>query len=170
MNIFRRVLRQSKTMWMRSAYRKPVHIALDHPVVSLTFDDVPLSAYQLGVPILKEHNVKATFYVALGINSERSQFLGPAEVVDLLKTGHEIGCHTYSHYRLSAGNPRDLALDAKKNREQLGRLLGHNNEPRNFSFPYGEISLGAKDKLRNSYQSLRSSGPASITAWRILTA
>ena len=160
MSLIRSSLRQAKIVWLRSLYRKPVSIVLDNPIVSMTFDDVPLSAYQFGVPILNQRNIKATFYVALNIEScVNRQHLGPSEIQELHERGHEIGCHTFSHYSLLAGNLNGFTLDAEKNRAQLTNLLGENNGPRSFSFPFGHISLTAKKKLQGSYQSMRSSGP-----------
>src|SRR6266446_7961079 len=126
LNLVRRALRQTKTWWLESCYRRPISIALNKPMVSLTFDDVPLSAYQCGVPILRQQNVKATFYVALGFRGEKGeQFLEPAQILDLYKDGHEIACHTYSHYRLSKGDTDGLRADAEKNRTQLAHLLNN---------------------------------------------
>lgn len=159
LSLIRSVLRETKTLWLESFCRKPIAIALERPIVSVTFDDVPLSAYQYGVPILKELNARATFYVALNIGNEvHEQFLGPPEIVELHNHGHEIGCHTYSHYRLSTGEAGGLALDAATNRAQLSHLLGDSG-PKSFAFPYGELSLSAKQNLQSSYQSLRSIRP-----------
>jgi peptidoglycan/xylan/chitin deacetylase (PgdA/CDA1 family) len=159
LNLVRRALRQTKTLWLESCYRRPVSIALNKPIASMTFDDVPLSAYQYGVPILRRHNVKGTFYVALGIKDEKGeQFLGPSQILDLYNDDHEIACHTYSHYRLSNGDIDGLRADAQKNRTLLAQLL-NNSGPQNFSFPFGELSFAAKKKLQDSYQSLRTSRP-----------
>jgi peptidoglycan/xylan/chitin deacetylase (PgdA/CDA1 family) len=126
--------------------------------VSIAFDDVPLSAYEHGLPILEGREVKASFYVALNMNSDLDEeFLGPSEILELYSRGHEIACHTYNHYRLSTGDVDGLALDAERNRVQLSRLLGVG--PKSFAFPYGDLSLAAKARLQDSYQSLRSSRP-----------
>ena len=159
MNLIRSALRQAKTLWLESFYRKPIAIALDKPIVSITFDDVPLSAYQYGLPVLKERNVKATFYVALNIQrGGNERYLGPLEILELHNGGHEIACHTYTHYSLARGDADGLAVDAAKNRAELSQLLGDNG-PKSFSFPFGELSLAAKKKLQDSYQSLRTSRP-----------
>jgi len=157
LNPVRSTLRQCKTIWLESWYRKPLSIALKRPVVSLAFDDVPISAYQNGIPILKRQNVKATFYVALGLRSDGGEeYLGPSEITALHHDGHEIACHTYSHYRLSTGDSDGLAADAEKNQTKLRQLL-NNGGPRSFAFPFGDVSLPAKKKLQGSYQSLRTS-------------
>ena len=132
---------------------------MDRPVVSLSFDDVPLSAFEIGVPILEASAVKATFYVCLGIEGASDErFIGADEIVALSDAGHEIGCHTFSHYRLATGSARGLVRDAIRNKNALGRLIGEKNVS-SFSFPFGEVSLSAKRALRGEYDSLRSSRP-----------
>jgi peptidoglycan/xylan/chitin deacetylase (PgdA/CDA1 family) len=157
-NLVRNALKWGKTMWLESCYRKPMSITLERPIVSMTFDDVPLSAFQHGIPILAQAKAKATFYVALGLKDLGEPYLEPSQIVSLHNDGHEIACHTYSHYRLSVGDIDGLAADAKKNREQLRQLL-NNDGPESFSFPFGELSFAAKRKLQNSYKSLRTSRP-----------
>jgi peptidoglycan/xylan/chitin deacetylase (PgdA/CDA1 family) len=120
----------------------------------VTFDDVPMSAYRNALPILRQHGVKATFYVAMGMGKG---FLGSEQIADIHNQGHEIACHTYSHYLLSTGDCDGLGADARNNKSELAQLLGEGD--RNFSFPYGEMSWAAKNELQCSYQSLRSNRP-----------
>jgi len=66
-------------------------------VVALSFDDGPLNeSTPMILSILKEKDVKATFFVA----GERvKQF--PALVRQEIAEGHEVGNHTYSHPQLT---------------------------------------------------------------------
>ena len=79
-------------------------------VVALTFDDGPLGTSTPTIlTILKEKNVKATFFVA----GERvKQF--PALVKQEIAEGHEVGNHTYSH-------PRLTTLSKNKIEEELSK-------------------------------------------------
>jgi peptidoglycan/xylan/chitin deacetylase (PgdA/CDA1 family) len=151
------VLREGKTRWLQSLYSRPVRTVPDTPLVSLSFDDVPLSAFRHGRPVLDRYNVKATFYVCLGMQEE-SRFLGPQEVRTLYLEGHEIGCHTYGHYRLAFGSARGMAADAKRNRDELAKIID-GVPPLSFSYPFGYISDGVKRKLGMHYHTLRSSRP-----------
>lgn len=66
-------------------------ISKDH--VSLTFDDGPHSEFtQRVLELLKQYNAKATFFL-IGKNAEKH----PELVHDILRQGHSIGNHTYSH-------------------------------------------------------------------------
>ena len=103
----RNIAAKLKTAAYTSVFRRPLVIRPKQPVFSFSFDDVLLSAVENGVPILDNLGVSGSFYVAadLAINSFRK--LGSLEVeqtfasLDTLKqlhrSGHHIGCHTYSH-------------------------------------------------------------------------
>ena len=63
--------------------------------VALTFDDGPHPRYTREIlDILKEYGVPATFF-AIGVNAEAYPDLIRREVSE----GHEVGSHTYHHYR-----------------------------------------------------------------------
>ena len=61
--------------------------------VSLTFDDGPQPEFTPKVlALLKQYNAKATFFL-IGKNAEKH----PELVQDILRQGHSVGNHTYSH-------------------------------------------------------------------------
>lgn len=63
-------------------------------VVALTFDDAPSAHTTEILKILKEKNIVATFYV-IGQSIEKY----PSQTSDIVKDGHELGNHSYSHKR-----------------------------------------------------------------------
>src|SRR5688572_12693903 len=63
-------------------------------IVSLTFDDGPTAFTQEVLDILKQKNVKATFFV-MGSELEKNPQIGK----DIVSLGHELGNHSYSHTR-----------------------------------------------------------------------
>jgi peptidoglycan-N-acetylglucosamine deacetylase len=69
-------------------------------VVALTFDDGPSKKVDAIIPILDSENVKATFFL---IGNEIEKY--PEETKKLIKEGHEIGNHTYSHKRMVFKSP-----------------------------------------------------------------
>jgi peptidoglycan/xylan/chitin deacetylase (PgdA/CDA1 family) len=124
-------------------------------VVSLTFDDVPRTAVTHGVPALERFGAKATFYVSLGMfEREPEAFIGRDEVVELERQGHEVACHTYSHYRLSDGSADGLFRDCRRNQALLADAT-QGAYPKNFSYPFGGVSFSAKRKLAAVYASMR---------------
>ncbi|MBA4493913.1 glycosyltransferase [Paenactinomyces guangxiensis] len=75
--------------------------------IALTFDDGPDSKYTEQIlDILKEHNVKASFYIT-GENA----VLNPGLVERLYEEGHEVGNHTYSHPHLGQVSPLRVQLE-----------------------------------------------------------
>jgi peptidoglycan/xylan/chitin deacetylase (PgdA/CDA1 family) len=159
-------LRQLKTDYLRLFATRKIDIALQQAVISFTFDDVPRSAYQNGLPVLNSHGVKATFYVAGGLSGSSAtanpepggngQYLGPDDILDLHRRGHEIACHTYSHYRLDTGSAEGLAADARKNVMALEALHGA-IRVEHFSYPFGQVSFRLKRLLSPAYRTMRSS-------------
>jgi chitin deacetylase len=63
-------------------------------VVALTFDDAPTEQINEVLKILKDNDVKATFYM-IGENIEKY----PTEAKAIVHDGHEMGNHSYSHQR-----------------------------------------------------------------------
>src|SRR5262245_28818589 len=77
---------------------KPFRMANREPLLSLTFDDVPDSAYCNGAAILQERGIRGTFYVAAGTCGTRDtdwRVIERDQVRALHAEGHEIGCHTF---------------------------------------------------------------------------
>jgi chitin deacetylase len=77
--------------------------------VALTFDDGPGPATDSLLDILAARNVRATFFL-LGRNVER---LRPV-AIRLLRAGHLVGNHTYSHARPDAITPAELVAEVRR--------------------------------------------------------
>lgn len=116
--------------------------------ISLTFDDARPSQADVGLPILDELGVQATFYVMPGLVEERLEKWQQA-----VKTGHEIGNHTTNH--ICSGNfewlrKKDMGLeqwtlaDVRKDivnaNKRLKALLGV--VPTSFAYPCGHTFVG----------------------------
>jgi len=74
-------------------------MSLSQDFVYLTFDDGPTEYTNQILDILKEKNVKATFFL-IGENV----IVNPSIAERILSEGHEIGNHTYGHGNLSQGS------------------------------------------------------------------
>ncbi len=146
---------QIKAAALSRIARRRIMVRLDRPTVSFTFDDVPHSAIQNGLPVLRALGVSATFYVAAGLGSADG-CLTADDTRRLVSDGFDVGCHTYSHYRLSDGSADGLQSDAARNRAAFETSL-HIPPARDFSFPFGEVSVDAKRRLARSYATLRTS-------------
>jgi len=136
---------------------RPITAGPSRPAFSITFDDALHSAVRDGVPVLVDHGVDATFYVASGLRPEDG-FLDESDIETLTAHGFDIACHTYSHYSLARGTAEGLAHDAARNRSALEQnlLVGR---PRDFCYPFGEVSAAAKRRIGHAYATARSVYP-----------
>ena len=166
MSVIRKVLQESKTRLYRSFVNDRRDIEMSQAIISFSFDDVPASAVENGIAILDRFSVKATFYIATGLacgdeqcNAEKGEkYLSRGDIEQLNMAGHDIGCHTYSHYRLSQGSAEEMARDADRNVQTLSAWLG--GKPiEHFSYPFGQLSFKSKKLLSPHYKTMRSSRP-----------
>ena len=148
----------AKTACLRRVVSRPVTIDRGRSMVSFTFDDVPLNVMENAVPVLDEHGVKGTFYVALGMSKVNGEFMAEEHVRALTERGHHIGCHTFTHYSLREGSAEGLYEDAVAGKRALEPLVG-GPSAEHFAFPYGAVSVRAKTLLRDVFATMRTSAP-----------
>lgn len=131
-------------------------------IVSLTFDDGYSNQFYIGIPILKEKNIPATFYVVTDwIDLNQKNFL-----LNNISKDYEIGSHTVTHPDLvKVGNSvanKEL-LDSKS-------FLQNNfgiNSGLTMSYPFGIYNSTVKQLATNIYLAARS-GIAGYNSLRTL--
>ncbi len=102
-------------------------------ILYLTFDDGPNIIYHpLVLDILKEKNVKATFYL-VGSNSK----LYPSTTKRTIEEGHVIGDHSLTHAYLAKLLPNQIIDEIKTTQDILNGFLGKNKKITVFRPPYG---------------------------------
>jgi len=90
------------------------------PVVAITFDDGPDPSYTPQIlDILKQYNVKATFFM-VGRQVERH----PEIARRIVAEGHEIGNHTYSHYNLFRAPPERIREEILEGERAIRAITG----------------------------------------------
>jgi peptidoglycan/xylan/chitin deacetylase (PgdA/CDA1 family) len=93
---------------------RPAKVNWPGGVVSFTFDDFPRSAWVNGGPILEKHDLRGTYYAAMGF-AGGGNHLGPMFECDDLRAahaqGHEIACHTYSHRDCGGATAAQIAAE-----------------------------------------------------------
>lgn len=127
-------------------------------VVTITFDDCFASSYENGAAILNRHDVKATYYVSLGLVGG-CKYDRPFFTEDNLQScaaeGHEIGCHTFSHLDLGNASPQAIRHELDQNHREFEKRFPQ-LKMTNFSFPSGSISRRAKRSVEPYFESARS--------------
>ena len=138
---------------------RPVRLTGQRPVASITFDDFPKSAWEIGGRVLKDYGARATYYTAgsfCGRTVEGTVFYDTGDLTALAAAGHEIGCHGFGHRPTPLLSPQDLAEDAARNEEFLKPFLG-GGKAQSYAFPYGAASVHAKKFHAPRYSNLRGS-------------
>lgn len=118
-------------------------------VAYLTFDDGPSTKVTPQVlDVLKEHNVKGTFFV-LGSMLEKSED-SKVTLIRIAEEGHAIGNHGYCHkydvlYPNSHVNVNAFMNDMEKSLETMRSVLGNDFYTRVIRFPGGHNSWRTSD-------------------------
>jgi peptidoglycan/xylan/chitin deacetylase (PgdA/CDA1 family) len=130
-------------------------------IVSFTFDDFPQSAVSNGARVLERNGARGTFYLTgsyCGRVIDNVLQYGAEDLAGLVSAGHEIGCHTFSHLRVSAlpanALEREIDLNAAFLERCVPGLAFHT-----FAYPFGDFSRGAAVQLRSRFAGCRSSEP-----------
>jgi peptidoglycan/xylan/chitin deacetylase (PgdA/CDA1 family) len=111
----------SETYEAWPTYASIVHFEKAEPhEVALTFDDGPDPKYTPQIlDILRQYGAQATFFV-IGRNAENH----PDLVRRILKDGHEIGNHTYTHPNLSEAKSEQITLELNATQRLIEWLTG----------------------------------------------
>ena len=111
-------------------------------VMYLTFDDGPSSSVTPQIlDILKENNVKATFFV-LGTNVEKH----PELITRMAREGHAIASHSYSHdMNYLYASTENFIDEINKTRDAIVNIVGEKKYAEVFRFPGGAFREERKE-------------------------
>lgn len=123
---------------------RPMNLAA--PIASFTFDDFPRSAWTVGGPIMAAAGVRGSYYVSGGFEGQTRdgiEHFRRDDLAALHEAGHEVGCHTFDHLRLTTASRADadatIARNAAFVRETLGDVA-----MTSFAYPYGDVTIPTK--------------------------
>ncbi|MDL2280482.1 polysaccharide deacetylase family protein [Selenomonadales bacterium OttesenSCG-928-I06] len=110
---------------------------------ALTFDDGPYSPYTEQIlDLLKEKNVKATFFV-LGYHAERN----PEIIKRIVSEGHQLGNHSYTHLNFKKITREKVIEEINTTNKILFEITGQNIKI--MRPPYGGKNLNVLDTIEN---------------------
>lgn len=135
--------------------------------VFLTFDDGPSKSVTIPIlDILKENNVKATFFV-LGSNAERY----PEIVKRAYQEGHYIANHSFTHvYANIYASPQNVLGEYNRTEIAIKNAIGNQNyNSRLFRFP-GGTSGGKYANTKKDAVNLLNQNNVAHLDWNALTA
>lgn len=129
-------------------------------VISFTFDDFPHSALEMGGAVLSRFGLAGTFYVALGlagkVEPSGDMFL-ESDLAALIKAGHELGCHTFSHCHSWETDPQAFEASVVQNAKALGRILPDAGF-KTFSYPICPPRPMTKTRVARHFLCCRAGG------------
>jgi len=144
-----------KRLAARRLARAPLSIPSDRKIVSITFDDFPKSAVDVGASILEARDWRGTWYASMGFmggDTHHGAMFDAGDIERLANAGHEIACHSWSHMDAASAPLETFMADAARNTEELQGLGAQIDS---FAYPYGEASPASKTALGRRYASLR---------------
>ena len=130
---------------------KPARLDLARPMLTISFDDAPVSAAETGAAILEKHGVRGTYFISSGLGGQEShlgRYTSLDDVARLAAAGHEIACHTFSHLDCGKARAADIAAELDANRQALAAV---GITPATFAYPYGDVSPWAKALINDRF-------------------
>jgi peptidoglycan/xylan/chitin deacetylase (PgdA/CDA1 family) len=110
--------------------------------VLITIDDGYVSGYEVGLPVLKEYNFPATYFIYTNFVNKGGKSMTWSQITELRDAGMEIGSHTVSHFDLRhkpAKAPGDydawLKDEVETSKQILEEKLGI--KVSTIAYPYG---------------------------------
>lgn len=154
--MMRRFIKVIRRKWASISFTRKINIRLHEPIVSFTFDDAPISAFENGVNILSKFGFGGTFYISLSLMNgvEQETRFTVQHLNNAIAQHNELGCHTYGHtdlYTLPFEKGRD---DIIQNQKRIGEIVpGYTFK--NFSYPFGSQTRTIKQFISSRFRSAR---------------
>ena len=118
---------------------------LNNKKIAITFDDGPHPAFTEKIlNILDFYDVKATFFL-IGENID----MWPKTAKKIVKQHHEVGNHSYKHFKYTKMSKRNIEKDIQKSQQAFSTHLGV--LPTFFRPPYGRLDKKATKLLKKHF-------------------
>ena len=107
-------------------YCRMLKLRTTSPIISFSFDDAPRTAFTTGSQILNRYGAPATFYVSLGklgSDSPSGPLASFEDLINAVKEGHELGCHTFDHKHSWETKTEIFVQSVQKNHQVLSSII-----------------------------------------------
>ena len=144
------------------------HAPFSRPLVSIEFDDGWSSAYRNGLPVAKEFGFTPTEYIITDTAAHNDEYgtgtyMTPAQILDWVAQGGDIGDHTVTHPDLTALSPAAAQAEMSTSKAYLTTLLGR--APTLFATPYCASNATVDALASLQFEDLRNcDGPTNTAA------
>lgn len=134
---------------------------LNSESVCITFDDGYADNFYDALPVLKQLQVPATFFITSGKigketpfywdantkKSDQGRVLNKAELIKLAKEPLiEIGSHTITHPNLATLSTKDQEMEIRESKKELRAIIGR--VVKGFSYPFGTRNDFSKKTIK----------------------
>lgn len=140
--------------------RRPFRMQNTAPLISFTFDDFPRSALHTAGKVLEEHGIQGTYYTSMGLMgtiAPTGEIFHREDLPCLLESGHEVGCHTYSHCHSWDTPPAEFEENIKRNTLAM-REVGITARMESLSYPISGPRPGTKRRASKHFAGCRAGG------------
>ena len=140
---------------------RPARLQGRRPVASITFDDFPKSAWEIGGALLTRHQARGTYYTAgnfCGRTVKGTVFYDEGDLRALAAAGHEIACHGYGHEPTPMLSTEALDADRRRNADFLAPFL-NGAKLESYAYPFGASSVRTKKFYAPHFTNLRGVHP-----------
>jgi peptidoglycan/xylan/chitin deacetylase (PgdA/CDA1 family) len=158
------LIKRISNAWRRRAIerfaRRDFRLASDVPYVSFTFDDFPVTALTEGGRILAKYGVRGTYFVSfrlLETDSVSGRIASRSDLAEALRSGHELGCHTFDHVDGSEVSADDFERSIKANQQALAQS-DLDTQFTVFAYPLSGPAVGTKRVAERFFAGCRGGG------------
>jgi peptidoglycan/xylan/chitin deacetylase (PgdA/CDA1 family) len=141
----------------RAVTTKPARLEnLRRPLLTVSFDDAPVSAAENGAGVLGKYGAKGTYFISAdlcGKESHLGRYTTADDIQALAALGHEIACHTFTHLDCGRAGNADIEADIARNQAALQEMGLPASQT--FAYPYGDVSPAGKKVLNERYLAAR---------------
>ena len=140
--------------------RRPLVMRNEEALVSFTFDDFPHSALLEGGAILGTYGIRGTFFASFGLMGQLAptgEIFSGHDIDELVRQGHELGCHTYDHCHAWDTPSSMFEASVVRNRQALEEHLPGTSF-RTFSYPISCPRPQTKRQISKYFDCCRGGG------------
>ncbi len=161
MSIATRIRNATENALIKTLYRVNRWWSPGRFAISFTFDDFPMSAFDVGGGILGRHGLRGTYYTSMSlrdIHREGIEYFTLSALEKVLAQGNELGCHTYDHETPRISSTSRYLDSIERNLVTLQEYFP-SIRLASFSYPLGDATLPVKSACGKRFASCRSIYP-----------
>lgn len=122
---------------------------LPERTVAISIDDGYATTYTEAFPRLRAAGLPFTIFLSTDYIDNRTRgYLSWDQVREMARAGVTVGAHTASHGHMPDMTQEELRVEIEKSNRRFQQELGQ--VPTLFSYPFGEMSLQAKDAVKRA--------------------